>query len=96
MISPSTTVVVTPEQVSSALVGESVILNLKTGMYYSLNAVGASVWELLQTPHTVQDIYEAILDEYEVDPQQCRQEVSDLLQELLTVQLIEVQDASIA
>ena len=92
MISNQMTVVATPEQVSSALVGESVILNLKTGMYYGLNPVGASIWELLQQPKSVDDLYQAILHEYEVEPEQCHRELLTLLDDLLAAQLIEIQE----
>lgn len=84
----------TPEQVSSDLAGESVILNLKTGMYFGLNEVGASVWNLLQQPRSVTDICTQILDEYEVDSEQCERDVLTLLNELIESDLIEIKDAA--
>nr|WP_299407078.1 lasso peptide biosynthesis PqqD family chaperone [Acaryochloris sp. IP29b_bin.148] len=95
-ISADTTVVATSEQVSSDLAGESVILNLKTGMYFGLNEVGASVWTLLQQPRSVQEICDQILNEYEVDSEQCQQDVLKLLQELIESELIEIKDAASA
>ncbi|NJM65476.1 MAG: lasso peptide biosynthesis PqqD family chaperone [Acaryochloris sp. RU_4_1] len=91
-ISKQTTVVATPEQVSSDLAGESVILNLKTGMYFGLNEVGTSIWNLLQEPRSVHDICDAILQEYEVAAEQCEQDVLSLLQELAESELIEIKD----
>lgn len=41
MLSLDSIVAVTPEQVSSELSGEAVILSLKDGVYYGLNEVGA-------------------------------------------------------
>ena len=93
-ISKDTTVVATPEQVSSDLAGESVILNLKTGMYFGLNEVGASVWNLLQQPRSVTDICTQILDEYEVDSEQCERDILTLLNELIESDLIEIKDAA--
>lgn len=93
-ISRDTTVVATPEQVSSDLAGESVILNLKTGMYFGLNEVGASVWNLLQQPRSVNDICTQILDQYEVESEQCEQDVLTLLNELVESELIEIKDAT--
>lgn len=92
MIRKSSVVAVAPDQVSSKLVDESVILNLKTGMYYGLNEVGASIWQLLQQPKTVADICAAILQEYEVEAAQCEADVFALLQDMLSAQLIVVQD----
>ncbi len=93
-ISKDTTVVATPEQVSSDLAGESVILNLKTGMYFGLNEVGASVWNLLQQPRSVTDICTQILEEYEVESEQCERDVLTLLHELIESDLIEIKDAA--
>lgn len=93
-LSTDTTVVATPEQVSSDLAGESVILNLKTGMYFGLNEVGASIWNLVQQPRSVKDICDEILDQYEVESDQCEQDVLRLLNELVESELIEIKDAA--
>ncbi|MCG9889785.1 MAG: PqqD family peptide modification chaperone [Thermosynechococcaceae cyanobacterium MS004] len=90
VISPETVVVASPDQVSSDLAGESVILNLKTGTYYGLNSVGNSVWLLIQDPKSVREICEAITQEYEVDLQTCEQDIQVLLVDLLSAQLIEI------
>lgn len=95
-ISTDTTVVATPEQVSSDLAGESVILNLKTGMYFGLNEVGASIWNLLQQPRSVKEICDQILDQYEVASEQCEQDVLKLLHELVESELIEIKDGASA
>ncbi|WP_299486429.1 lasso peptide biosynthesis PqqD family chaperone [Acaryochloris sp. IP29b_bin.137] len=95
-LSIDTTVVATPEQVSSDLAGESVILNLKTGMYFGLNEVGASIWNLLQQPRSVQEICNQILDQYDVESDQCEQDVLRLLNELVESELIEIKDVASA
>lgn len=94
LMSPTAMVVVSQDQVSSDLAGESVILNLKSGTYYGLNEVGSRVWELIQEPKTVQDIYDSILQEYDVEVQTCQRDVQTLLNDLLTAQLVEIQDAA--
>ncbi len=92
-ISQNSVVVVIPDQVSSDLAGESIILNLKSGTYYGLNEVGSSIWKLIQEPKAVSDICESILDEYEVDAQTCEKEVQSLINDLLDAQLVEIRDA---
>jgi hypothetical protein len=42
-ITVNSIVVVTKEQVSADLSGEAAILNLKSGIYYGLDTVGASI-----------------------------------------------------
>ncbi len=51
---------------------------LLSGVYYGLNAVGASIWNLLQQPRTVSEIRDAILGEYEAEPQQCERDLLTL------------------
>jgi Coenzyme PQQ synthesis protein D (PqqD) len=90
MISPSSVVVAVSEQVSSDLAEESVILNLKSGIYYGLNAVGSEIWNRIQEPKTVSWLTETIASEYDVDTDRCQQDLFTLLQDLFAAQLIEV------
>lgn len=85
-------IVATKDQVSSDLGGEAVILALKSGVYYGLNDVGTRIWNLIQEPRTLNEIQDAILEEYEVEPECCADELLALLQELLATELIEVSD----
>ncbi len=83
-------VMVAKEQVFADLSGEAAILNLKSGIYYGLDAVGARIWTLIQEPRTVSEIRDTILREYEVEPKQCEEDLFALLAELLSHGLIEV------
>jgi hypothetical protein len=89
-------VVAAKEQISSDLGGEAVILNLKTGVYHGLDAVGARIWNLLQEPRNVNDIRDALLNEYEVEPDRCERDLLALLQQLADSGLIEVRNATAA
>ena len=91
-VSEYSSIVATKNQVSSDLGGEAVILDLKSGVYYGLNNVGTRVWNLLQEPKTLNEIKNAILEEYEVEPNCCQYELLELCQELLAAGLIEVSD----
>jgi hypothetical protein len=92
IISETSTVVVTKDQVSCDLSGEAAILNLKSGVYFGLNTVGASIWKLIQEPKTVKEIQDSILEEFDVDPDRCENDIVELLQELSTHGLIEIGD----
>ncbi|NEO30606.1 MAG: lasso peptide biosynthesis PqqD family chaperone [Symploca sp. SIO3C6] len=94
-ISQASNVVAVKDQVSSDLEGESVILHLKSGTYYGLNDVGASIWNLIQEPKKVSELREAILEEYEVEPEQCEREILELLQQLAAKELIEVKNEAV-
>lgn len=90
------TVVASKEQVSCDLAGESAILNLRNGMYYGLDALGARIWDLIQEPKTVNDVRDVILVEYEVEPTRCERELLRLLRKLGDEGLIEVRDETAA
>jgi hypothetical protein len=91
-LSEGSIVVVTKDQVSCDLSGEAAILNLKSGVYFGLNTVGASIWKLIQEPKTVKEIRDSILEEFDVDPDRCENDILELLQELSTHGLIEIAD----
>ena len=91
----NSTVVVSQDQVSCDLSGESAILNLKAGVYYGLNEVGTRVWNLIQEPRRVSELKDAILQEYEVEPHRCEVDIMTLLQDLLENGLIEVRNEPI-
>ena len=90
-ISEHAVVVAIRDQVSADLAGEAAILNLKSGVYYGLNAVGARIWSLIQEPKTVEDIRDTILNEYDVEPERCERDLLALLERLAAEGLIEVQ-----
>ena len=95
-IAESSIVVATPDQISSDLGGESVILHMKTGVYHGLNEVGARVWDLIEKPKTVKEIKQVLLEEYEVEADVCTDDLFSLLNELKTAGLIKVTNETAA
>ncbi len=91
-VSTNARVVVSQDQVSCDLSGEAAILNLKSGVYFGLNTVGASIWKLIQEPRTIKEIRDALVDEYDVEPKRCEQDILELLQELSNHELIKIID----
>src|SRR5881409_1384530 len=90
--SPASIVVAIRDQVSADLAGEAAILNLKSGVYYGLDAVGARIWQLIQEPRTVASIRTVLLSEYEVDPDRCERDLLLLLHALADAGLLEIRD----
>ena len=93
IVSNSSIVVASGDQISSDLAGEVVMLNLKNGTYYGLDEVGARVWNLIQEPRSVGAVRDVILDEYDVEVERCERDLLALLGELAAADLIEVRDA---
>ncbi len=86
-------VVAARDQVSCEVGAESAILNLKSGVYYTLDPVGARIWSLLQKPLTVSQIRAAILQEYDVEPARCLADLLALLTRFAEEGLIEIRPA---
>ena len=95
-ISDRSIVVASKDQVSCDLAGEAAILNIKNGVYYGLDPVGARIWSLMQEPRAVAEIQNTITGEYDVEPERCARDLVELLQKLLAEGLIEVKDSSAA
>lgn len=83
-----------PEHLYCDLNGEAVVLSLANGRYYGMNAVAARIWELVQEPRSVGEIEKSILLEYEVEPEVCKKQVSDLLQKMAAENLLVVVNES--
>ena len=89
-LSEDTRLVVSKDQVSCDLAGEAAILNLKSGVYFGLDPVGARVWSLLQQPATLSHLCDALVEEYEVERPSLEIDLRDLLSELIAQGLVEV------
>ena len=91
-ISDSATVVTAPDLLATEFHSEFVILNLKDGVYYGLDDVGARVWMLLQSPLTVQTLRETLVSEYDVEPSRCDEDIQSLLGDLVSRGLVDVRE----
>jgi hypothetical protein len=83
-------VVVTADQLSTRLGAEIVILGLRDSVYYGLSDVGARIWDLIQTPRTVDEILSALVAEYEVAAADAAAGLDRLLRELETRGLVAI------
>ena len=71
---------------------EVVILDLKEGTYYELSEVGARIWTLMQQPRSIQAVLDTLIEEYDVAPQQCEEDVLALVEDLARHGLVEIKD----
>jgi hypothetical protein len=81
-VAPGEQFTVHPSVLSRELSGETVLLNLESGVYYGLDAVGTRVWQLLLQGGTVAGICDTMIDEYDVAPDILRGDVVRLVGEL--------------
>lgn len=69
---------------------DTAILDVSSGQYYGLSAVGTSVWRLIQQPRTLDEVLQALVQQYDVEATRCQNDLVALLEELAAVGLIEV------
>lgn len=68
--------------------GETVILDMKNGTYFGLDAVGTRIWQLLIEHARLDSVFTALLAEFEVDPSTLRADLLDLVAALESKQLL--------
>lgn len=71
---------------------ETVLMGVHQGFYYGLDETGSRIWELISTPCPVFAIIEALLVEYNVEEERCRDEVLAFLDHLADEGLIKIEN----
>jgi hypothetical protein len=93
-IPDSATIVATSDLLTNEFGAELVILNLRDGVYYGLEDVGARIWSLLQQPVSVAAICRALASEYDVAPTRCAQDVRSLVAALASRGLVQIREGA--
>jgi hypothetical protein len=91
-ILPSSVVVCTDDNLSCDLQGEAVVLNIQSGIYFGLNALGARIWELIQKPARVSFIRDELIKEFDVHDDHCEADLLSFLKKLQVNALLRVQE----
>jgi hypothetical protein len=56
---------------------------------YTLNDLGAFLWEKLEKPCTAQELENAVLDEYDVDNKTVQADIEQFLQDMVAIHAVE-------
>src|SRR5688572_6709220 len=80
------------EVAASVLDGEAIMINLSSGVYYSMDGVGGLIWERIAERQRLEEIVVAIVQSYDVPAAQARTDLERLLEELLGELLVCVVD----
>ena len=70
---------------------EAVLLNLKTEQYLGLDPVGTRMWTLLNESRSLQEAFELLLKEYDVDADRLRTDLEEFIGKLVAQGLIELE-----
>lgn len=89
-ISLDHTFAISKDAIFRDLDGEAVILDLQSGTYFGLNAVGAHIWQLMERHGTLQAVFDNLCREYDAAPAVLEQDLIALVARLLEARLGEV------
>lgn len=75
--------------ISGKLEDELVIMDINQGKYFSLNPVATRIWEILEQPMELISLCDLLREEFEVEPEQCKIETTECLNELIKIGLVQ-------
>jgi hypothetical protein len=78
------------EVLFQTLEDESVLLNLKSGVYLGLDPVGTRIWQLMDEHDSLAEIAGRIVAEYDVTPERCEADLLTLVADMERHGLVEV------
>jgi len=87
--------------VARVVAGETLIVPIRAKVgdlasIYSFNGTGSLIWKLLESPKTVAQLAAAVAQAYEVELAQAERDVTNFVNEMKSVGLVEVPAASLA
>lgn len=72
---------------------EGILVNLDSGYYFSLNAVGLFIWNLCDGDHSAGTILEGIKESFDVDDTTASQDLQSFMNQLEAEGLLEIPNA---
>ncbi len=72
------------------LVEESVLLDLENEEYFGLDSVGRRMLSSLEESESTESAYQLLLEEFEVEPEQLRQDLQDFISKMVGYGLVEI------
>ena len=77
-----------PDSFSNGVVGETVLLHIKRGVYYGMDPVGTVIWNGIQDGRSAREICAGIADDYSVALDTVEGDARRFLQDLASNDII--------
>jgi hypothetical protein len=74
---------------------ESVLLNIETERYFGLDETGTRMWQLVTAAPKIDVAYQQLLEEYDVQPELLRENLTDLLARLVENGLLQLASSDV-
>jgi len=72
--------------------GEMVLLDMASENYFGLDPVGSDIWRLLHEGNTLQQTQDALLEIYDVTPEELEKDIVEFVRNLVDAGLAKMQD----
>ena len=70
--------------------GEMVLLDMESENYFGLDEVGTAIWQAMQEHGNLQEIFDALLEQYDVEAEVLEKDLSEFVDQLVKSGLVEV------
>jgi hypothetical protein len=81
-------IVASPDHVFGDLNGETILLSSTTNLYYGLDPVGSRIWSMIQQPQRMSAICASLVEEFEVNPNDCERDTRQFIQKMADANLV--------
>jgi len=70
--------------------GEMVLLDMESENYFGLDEVGTAIWQAMQEHGSLQEVFDDLLKQYDVEAEVLEHDLSDFIGKLVESGLVEV------
>ncbi len=78
------------EVAAKVMDGEAIIINLSSGMYYSMGSVGGEIWSMIESGWRLDEMVAALASRYEVSAERATEDLERLAEQLLGDRLVRI------
>lgn len=71
--------------------GEMVLLDMESENYFGLDEVGTAIWQAMQEKETLKEVFEVLLEQYEVEAEVLENDLGDFVEKLVESGLVKVE-----
>ena len=89
MVTAETRLRINDDEIAAEIIdSEAVLINLGTGMYYTLDGTGCEVWAMIERRHTLAEMCDVLAARYRAEPAAVLSDLTRLAAELLEEGLV--------
>lgn len=94
MLNASSQIVAHPEVVACPFGDGLALLDLRSGQYFTTNAIGAFIWNQMEAPIRAAALRDAVLAQYDIEADVCARDLDRHLHGMVSANLASLADAT--